>query len=89
MLLYQATGHVPRVKWCNLPTERPPLLLDAEVRLIVERWTFALDYVSVVLNDRFLLFRDGPPLESLFSESLCAVSTSPTKNNTTLIEFLV
>ncbi|OLY82449.1 hypothetical protein AYI68_g3433 [Smittium mucronatum] len=44
----------------------------AEIRLTVERWTCALDYVSAVLNDRFLLFRDGPPLESL-----CAISTTP------------
>ncbi|OLY84966.1 hypothetical protein AYI68_g860 [Smittium mucronatum] len=57
-------------------------LLDAEIRLAVERWTFALDYVSAVINDRFLLFRGGPPLESLSSESLsseslCAISTTP------------
>ncbi|OLY84078.1 hypothetical protein AYI68_g1766 [Smittium mucronatum] len=52
-------------------------LLDAEIRLTVERWTCALDYVSAVLNDRFLLFLDGHPLESLSSESLCAVSTTP------------
>ncbi|OLY81310.1 hypothetical protein AYI68_g4586 [Smittium mucronatum] len=50
-------------------------LLDAEIRLTVELWTFALDYVPAVLNDRFLLFLDGPPLESLSSESLCTVST--------------
>ncbi|OLY77569.1 hypothetical protein AYI68_g8396 [Smittium mucronatum] len=61
----------------------PPLvllqvgLLDAEIRLTVERWTCALDYVSSVLNDRFLLFLDALPLESLSSESLCAVSTTP------------
>ncbi|OLY83950.1 hypothetical protein AYI68_g1898 [Smittium mucronatum] len=54
-------------------------LLDAEIRLTVERWTCALDYISAVLNDRFLLFRDGPPLESLSSESLCAVSTIPSQ----------
>ncbi|OLY85030.1 hypothetical protein AYI68_g794 [Smittium mucronatum] len=34
-------------------------------------------YVSAVLKDRFLLFRDGTPLESLSSESLSAVSTTP------------
>ncbi|OLY84061.1 hypothetical protein AYI68_g1782 [Smittium mucronatum] len=74
-------------KGFNLSTERPPLtllqvgwmteLLDAEICLTVERWTCALDYVSTVLNDRSLLFLDGPPLESLSSESLCAVSTIP------------
>ncbi|OLY81092.1 hypothetical protein AYI68_g4806 [Smittium mucronatum] len=67
--------------------QRPPLallqvgwmteLLDAEIILTVERWTCALDYVSAVLNDWFLLFRDGPPLESLSSESLCAIFTTP------------
>ncbi|OLY79328.1 hypothetical protein AYI68_g6603 [Smittium mucronatum] len=50
-------------------------LLDAKIRLTVERWTCVLGYVSAVLNDRFLLFLDGPPLESVSSESLCAVST--------------
>ncbi|OLY85305.1 hypothetical protein AYI68_g512 [Smittium mucronatum] len=59
------------------PKDPPPLLLDAEIRLAVERWTFALDYVSALLKDRFLLFRDDPPLESLSSESLCVVSTTP------------
>ncbi|OLY80623.1 hypothetical protein AYI68_g5280 [Smittium mucronatum] len=50
---------------------------NAEIRLTVERWTCALDYVSAMLNDMFLLFLDGPPLESLSSESLCAISTTP------------
>ncbi|OLY84148.1 hypothetical protein AYI68_g1696 [Smittium mucronatum] len=55
----------------------PGIASNTEIRLTVERWTCALDYVSAVLNDRFLLFLDGPPLESLSSESLCAVSTIP------------
>ncbi|OLY83391.1 hypothetical protein AYI68_g2467 [Smittium mucronatum] len=50
---------------------------DAEICVTVERWTCALDCVLAVLNDQFLLFRDGPPLESLPSESLCAVFTTP------------
>ncbi|OLY79568.1 hypothetical protein AYI68_g6358 [Smittium mucronatum] len=52
-------------------------IFDPEIRKSVERWTCALYYVSAVLNDRFLLFLDGSPLESLSSESLCAVSTTP------------
>ncbi|OLY85565.1 hypothetical protein AYI68_g231 [Smittium mucronatum] len=87
LLICRTTGCVPTGKGLNLPTERTPLallqvgwiteLLDAEIRLTVERWTFALDYVSAVLKDRFLLYLDGPPLESLSSESLNAVSTTP------------
>ncbi|OLY84400.1 hypothetical protein AYI68_g1441 [Smittium mucronatum] len=67
-LLCQTTGCVSTGKGCNIPTERPPppsallQLLEAEIRLTVERWTCALDYVSAVLNDQFLLFRDGPHL---------------------------
>ncbi|OLY81845.1 hypothetical protein AYI68_g4045 [Smittium mucronatum] len=80
-LLCRTTGYVPTGKGFNLPTERPTLTLlqvgYAEISLTVERWTFALDYVSAVLKDRFLLFLDGPPLESLSSESLCAVSAIP------------
>ncbi|OLY84493.1 hypothetical protein AYI68_g1336, partial [Smittium mucronatum] len=65
-----------RVQSTNRKTP-PGIASNAEIRLTVERWTCALDYVSAVLNDRFLLFRDGPPLESLSSESLCAISTTP------------
>ncbi|OLY78767.1 hypothetical protein AYI68_g7177 [Smittium mucronatum] len=50
---------------------------NAEIRLNVKRWTCAREYVSAMLKDWFLLFRDGPPLESLFSKSLCVVSTTP------------
>ncbi|OLY79018.1 hypothetical protein AYI68_g6924 [Smittium mucronatum] len=53
------------------------IVVDTEIRLTFERWTCALDYVSVVLNDRFLLFLDGPPLRSLSSELLCAVPNTP------------
>ncbi|OLY78959.1 hypothetical protein AYI68_g6984 [Smittium mucronatum] len=38
-------------------------VLDVEIRLNFERWTCALDDISAVLNDRFLLFLDGPLLE--------------------------
>ncbi|OLY80603.1 hypothetical protein AYI68_g5297 [Smittium mucronatum] len=75
-LLCRSTGCVPSGKGFNIPTERPPMTL-LQIRPTVERWTCALDYVSAVLNNRFLLFRDGPPLESLSSKSLCAVSAIP------------
>ncbi|OLY77631.1 hypothetical protein AYI68_g8337 [Smittium mucronatum] len=55
----------------------PGIASNAEIRLTVEKWNFPLDYVLAVLNDRFLLFIYGPPLESLSSESLFAVSTIP------------
>ncbi|OLY83396.1 hypothetical protein AYI68_g2463 [Smittium mucronatum] len=61
----------------ELTSNRINKLLDAEIRLNVERWTCAPDYVSAVINGRFLLFLDGLPLESLSSESLCAVYTIP------------
>ncbi|OLY77793.1 hypothetical protein AYI68_g8172 [Smittium mucronatum] len=37
----------------------------------------ASKYVSAVLNNRLHMFRDGPSPESLSSESLCAISTTP------------
>ncbi|OLY77644.1 hypothetical protein AYI68_g8322 [Smittium mucronatum] len=46
------------------------------------------NYVSAVLNDRSLLFRDGPSLEFMSSESLCAVFTTPNQEYTTLCEIL-
>ncbi|OLY83938.1 hypothetical protein AYI68_g1909 [Smittium mucronatum] len=59
----------------------PPLelleMLDAEIRLTFERLNYALEDVTAVLDDFSLLLRDGPPLESLSSESLFASSTTP------------
>ncbi|OLY80738.1 hypothetical protein AYI68_g2405 [Smittium mucronatum] len=80
-LLYRTTVCALTGKECSLPTERPPpgIASNAEAHLTVERWTCALDCVSAMLNDRFLLFLEGPPPESLSSESLCAVSTIPNR----------
>ncbi|OLY81618.1 hypothetical protein AYI68_g4271 [Smittium mucronatum] len=71
--IYQRKTPPPGIASSRCMTE----LLDAEIRLTFERWTCALDYVSAVINYRFFLFPDGPPLESLSSESLCAATTTP------------
>ncbi|OLY83250.1 hypothetical protein AYI68_g2612 [Smittium mucronatum] len=73
-LLCRTTGCVPTRKGCNLPIERPPPIRIASIRCITETLT---DYVSSILNDKFLLLRDGPPLELMSSESLYAISTTP------------